>query len=80
MRKYHLPAYPHDEKVVLVKKTTKISFLWRHASSDLLLQIDNVRSPGRRGGTKCRTAQSITKEKGRELWKAYLDQHGYTQI
>jgi len=76
----HLPAYMHDEKIVLVKNTTRISFLWRHCGEEILLQIDNIRSPGRRGGTKVRTVHTMTKEKGRQLWKAYLTQHGYVKV
>jgi hypothetical protein len=74
----HLPAYPHDEKVVIVKNTTKITFLWRHASDELLLQIDNLRKPGARGGTKMRAVKTVTKDFARKVWKKYLT-HGYTK-
>ncbi len=73
----HLPPYPHDQKAVIVKNTTKIVFLWRHAGEELLLQIDNQRRPGVRGGTKMRITRIITKDKARKLWKQYLKQHGY---
>ncbi len=75
----HLPAYSHDEKAVLVKNTTTIAFMWRHYGEEIMLQIDNIKQPGRRGGTKVRSAQTMTKDKGRQLWKAYLTQHGYVR-
>jgi len=76
----HLPAYPHDEKAIIVKNTTKIAFLWRHAGEELLLQIDNTRLPGVRGGTKMRITKTITKDEGRKLWTAYLTKHGYAKV
>ncbi len=76
----YLPAYPHDEKAIIVKNTTKIAFMWRHVGEELLLQIDNARIPGVRGGTKMRITRIITKDKARKLWKQYLTQHGYTKV
>ena len=76
----YLPAYPHDEKAIIVKNTTKIAFMWRHAGEELMLQIDNARIPGVRGGTKMRITKIITKDNGRKLWKQYLNQHGYTKV
>ena len=75
----HLPKYPHDEKAVIVKNTTKIAFLWRHEGEELLLQIDNIRRPGVRGGTKMRVTKTVTKDFARKAWKKYLGSHGYTR-
>ncbi len=81
MSNKHLPAYSHDEKVVLVKNTTKIAFLWRYADDEVLIQIDNIRGAvGPRSGIKNRAAKTMTKEKARALWKAYLTQHGYAKV
>jgi len=81
MSNKHLPAYSHDEKVVLVKNTTKIAFLWRYADDEVLIQIDNIRGAvGPRSGIKNRAAETMTKEKARVLWKAYLTQHGYAKV
>ncbi len=76
----HLPAYPHDEKAILVKNTTKITFLWRHADDEVLVQTDNVRRPGVRGGTKMRITKIRTKDFARKLWEAFLKAHGYTRV
>ncbi len=76
----HLPGYSHDEKVVLVKNTTKVTFLWRHADDEVLVQIDNIRKPGVRGGTKMRTAKTVDKEFARKLWEAFLKAQGYTRV
>ena len=76
----HLPAYPHDEKAIIVKNTTKIAFMWRHVGEEVLLQIDNNRHPGVRGGTKMRITRLTTKDNARKLWKQYLNQHGYTRV
>lgn len=76
----HLPPYPHDQKAIIVKSTTKIAFMWRHTGEELLLQIDNVRIPGVRGGTKMRITRIITKDEARKLWKQYLKQHGYAKV
>ncbi len=80
MSRRRLPAYSHDEKAVLVKNKTTIAFLWRHYGEEILVQIDNIRQPGIRGGTKMRSVQTMTKEKARVLWKAYLTQHGYSKV
>ena len=77
----HLPAYPHDEKAVLVKNTTKVSFLWRHADDEVLVQIDNVRGAvGPRSGTKNRAVKTVDKEFARKLWEAFLKAQGYTRV
>ena len=76
----HLPGYSHDEKVVLVKNTTKVTFLWRYAADEVLVQIDNIRKPGVRGGTKMRTVKTVDKEFARKLWEAFLKAQGYTRV
>ena len=77
----HLPAYSHDEKVVLTKNTTKVTFLWRHADDEVLIQIDNIRgAPGPRKGRKNRAVKKVDKEFARRLWKAYLKAQGYTRV
>ena len=75
----HLPAYPHDEKVVLSKNTTKVTFLWRYASDEVLIQIDNIRQPGVRGGTKTRTTKTSTKEFARKIWTEFVVHNGYAK-
>ncbi len=76
----HLPAYSHDEKAVLVKNKTTVAFLWRHADDEVLVQIDNVRQPGPRSGTKNRTVKTVDKAFARKLWEAFLKAQGYTRV
>ena len=77
----HLPAYSHDEKAVLARNTTKVTFLWRYADDEVLVQIDNVRGAvGPRSGTKNRTVKTVDKEFARKLWRAFLLAQGYTRV
>ena len=81
MSKQRLPAYSHDQKVVISKNRTWITFLWRYADDEVLIQIDNMRSqPGVRGGTKIRTAKTTTKAFARNVWESYMVHHGYTKV
>ena len=80
MSNKHLPAYSHDEKAVLARNTTKVTFLWRYADDEVLIQIDNIRQPGVRGGTKTRTIKTSTKEFARSVWRSFRVHTGYTIV